>query len=120
MDREYWEMYYSKQAPNERPSDFAQFCAEKYDTSFGKLFDIGCGDGRDTLFFTTKSIPCIGVDQSLIAIEENAKRGLSLGLESVFIHADFSSCNYDLLSSGPYSIYSRFTLHAISYEEEER
>ena len=34
--------------------------------------------------------------------------------------ADFSSCDYASLANGAYSIYSRFTLHAINYEEEER
>lgn len=120
MDKDYWEKYYSDIGPTEQPSDFARFCATKYNESFGRLYDIGCGNGRDSLFFSSCSIPCTGVDQCQIATEKNKQRKEQLGLDSIFIQSDFSACDYDSLSSGPYSIYSRFTLHAINYEEEAR
>jgi len=120
VDKEYWEHYYSVQSPSEQPSDFARFCAGKYEKEFGQIFDIGCGNGRDTLFFASQAIQTTGVDQCEIAIAKNEAKKAQLGLNTSFHQADFSTCDYSSIADGAYSIYSRFTLHAISYEEEER
>ena len=120
MDRRYWESYYALQHPSEQPSDFARFCADRYKTGHGTIFDIGCGNARDTLFFSSRSIPCIGIDQCSIAISVNEAKKTKLGLSAMFCLSDFCACDYDTLSSGGYSIYSRFTLHAIDYDEEKR
>lgn len=120
MDKTYWENYYTELGPTEQPSEFAKFCAQGYDKAGGRLFDIGCGNGRDTLFFSTQSIQCTGIEQCKVATEMNEKRKAALDLDSIFMQADFSACDYDSLAAGPYSIYSRFTLHAINYEEENR
>ena len=74
MDKEYWEHYYSKQHPSHQPSPFAQFIGERYSSDYGMLFDIGCGNGRDSFFFSSQSIPCTGVDQSAVAKEKNEKK----------------------------------------------
>ena len=120
MDKEYWENYYGLQGPSEQPSDFGRFCAQRHKKEDGKIFDIGCGNGRDTFFFSSQSIPCVGVDQCKKAIGNNELKNSKLGLDVSFREDDFSTCDYDLLSNGGYSIYSRFTLHAINYEEETR
>lgn len=120
MDKEYWENYYAVQEPSEQPSDFARFCAKKHNNEYGNIFDIGCGNGRDTLFFSSRSIPCTGIDQCRVAIAKNETRKATLGLNASFYQKDFSTCDYDSLAVGGYSIYSRFTLHAISYEEENK
>lgn len=120
MDKEYWEKYYASQGPGEQPSDFARFCAQKYQKEYGLIFDIGCGNGRDTLFFASQKIPCVGIDQSQVAIEQNEAKRKQLGLDTYFHNGDFSAFDYDQLSAGPCSIYSRFTLHAINYDEEAR
>lgn len=120
MDKEYWENYYAVLGPTEQPSDFARFCAKMHKKDHGKIFDIGCGNGRDTLFFSSHSIPCMGIDQCKIAIAKNESKKTVLGLDASFHQNDFSACDYDALADGAYSIYSRFTLHAISYEEENK
>lgn len=121
MDKEYWENYYSAQEPSKQPSDFARFYTEKYKKEeHGHVFDIGCGNGRDTLFFSSQLIPCIGIEQCKIAIKNNEIRNTTLGLNASFHQKDFSTCDYDSLADGGYSIYSRFTLHAINYEEENK
>lgn len=120
MDKEYWEKYYAELGSTEQPSDFARFCAKRYKKEYGTIFDIGCGNGRDTLFFSSQLIPSAGVEQCNIAIEKNEARKIALGLNSIFYQGDFSACNYDSLAEGAYAIYSRFTLHAISYEEEKK
>lgn len=120
MDKEYWENYYAEQEPDEQPSDFARFCARRHNKEHGRIFDIGCGNGRDTLFFSSQSIPCTGIDQCEIAIAKNETKKTTLGLSALFHQKDFSTCDYDSLTDGEYSIYSRFTLHAINYEEENK
>lgn len=120
MDKEYWERYYAAQHPSDQPSDFARFCAKRYKPVHGKIFDIGCGNGRDSLFFSSQSVPCVGIDQCRVAISKNEAARARLGLNVLFHAGDFSACDYDSLSDGVYSIYSRFTLHAISYAEEDR
>ena len=77
-------------------------------------------NGRDTFFFSRQSIPSAGIDQCKKAISKNELKKSKLGLDVSFRVDDFSTCDYDLLSKGTYSIYSRFTLHAINYEEENR
>jgi len=120
VDKEYWENYYTVQGPSERPSDFARLCSEKYNENCGRIFDIGCGNGRDTLYFSSQSIPSTGIDQCEVAIAKNLTKCNDLGLDALFQAHDFSECDYDLMSDGAYSIYSRFTLHAINYKEEEK
>ena len=119
MDKEYWEKYYSATRPSDQPSDFARFFAENYSQDYGDVFDVGCGNARDTFFFASQEIPCCGVDQSRIAIQTNRTRAGVLGLNASFHHGDLGTCDYALLANGAYSIYSRFNLHAINYQEED-
>ena len=109
MDKEYWENFYTKQYPSEEPSDFARFCAKRYKKEFGHLFDIGCGNGRDTLFFSSQSIPCTGIEQSESAVEKNIIKNTALGLDASFYQNDFSACKYDELADGPYSVSVSYT-----------
>ncbi len=120
MDKAYWEHYYAEQSPDEQPSDFARFCVREYREEFGQIFDIGCGNGRDTLYFASQAIKSAGVDQCEIAIAGNVAKNVQLGLNASFHQADFCACDYSSLADGSYSIYSRFTLHAINYDEEDR
>jgi len=120
MDKNYWEDYYSAQNPSEKPSDYARFVTDYCDSATGMLFDIGCGNGRDTLDFLSQGVVCTGIDQSDVAIVKNREKCESLGLSGDFRQGDFSSLEYSKLAGGPFSIYSRFTLHAINYQEEAR
>ena len=121
MDLDYWEKFYQHFDAPQQPSHFAQFCSRKYTEEMGVIFDVGCGNARDTLFFSSQSISCAGIDQCSFATEKNKIKVQDLGLKAEFFCADFSSFNYDNVASfHGYSIYSRFTLHAINYEEEKK
>lgn len=120
MNKEYWEKYYSVKGPSDQPSDFGRFFAETYTKDYGDVFDVGCGNGRDTFYFASQAIPCCGVDQSGIAIDSNRATARVFGLNASFYHGALDTCDYASLAKGAYSIYSRFSLHAISYEEEDR
>jgi|TARA_B100001971_G_C18189284_1_gene537603 SAM-dependent methyltransferase len=120
MNKNYWNKYYSTKETTDIPSNFAKSCMDIYDNSFGHIYDIGCGNGRDTFYFAKKLIKCTGIDQSEKIIKSNNKIARSIGLKINFIKNDFSLFDYDSFTKGPFSIYSRFTLHAINYKEEER
>ena len=55
-DTEYWNKYYEKNSAPVEPSLFAKYVAEELQP--GKtLLELGCGNGRDSLFFSIKTAP---------------------------------------------------------------
>jgi tellurite methyltransferase len=126
----YWDDFYSlpEHIHNlKAPSQFATFVIGEISTSNTLLIDIGCGNGRDTIFFLRQGLPSIGIDASGSAIEYCTQTASFLNLTSAFIHAKIS--DLDLLrkieSLDIYQnvdkiiIYARFFLHAITEEDEE-
>lgn len=68
----YWNNYYkskSKRFPN---SDFSEFALDKIEKT-SSLIDIGCGDGRDSYFFSENKITTKGIDFSFETIHQNKK-----------------------------------------------
>ena len=51
---EYWDQFYERDI-NLKPSSFVKFIHTKLKSNkIVKVIDIGCGNGRDTFFFTKK------------------------------------------------------------------
>ena len=48
------------------------------------------------------------------------KKTQTLGLNAKFMVQDFSKCKFDSVVAEDFSLYSRFTLHAINYKEQNR
>ena len=119
MQKDYWEQYYESKISQKQPSDFAKYCISIFKPDLGCLFDVGCGDARDSIYFSSNSISVIGIDQSKNAIEKNICAINKLELNTTFFIDDFTCCDYQKLAGGPFSIYSRFTLHAINHDEEK-
>lgn len=118
MDKTYWSKVYSEKKSISEPSNFALFLAAQCLEEVGTLIDVGCGDGRDTYFFAETGLRCIGIDQcTTSAINfpplKNSHHNIN------FLQEDFTQSLYDTLAPKGFSIYSRFTLHALSYQEEE-
>lgn len=121
MDKNYWNNFYKNNLITDQRSDFANFCAEQYNDTHGILIDVGCGNGRDTFFFSSKGISCIGIDQSKKITEDNQKKIENYQTKNIsFLNSNFTNLKFDTIVDQAYSIYSRFTLHAINYEEEEK
>ena len=120
MEKKYWNKFYNDDTVAEKSSDFAQYCFNYYKKDCGCIIDLGCGNGRDTFFFLKHSIQSIGIDQSEIVIEGNKAKSAKLGFDGSFFIGDFSNFDFNAICDGPYSIYSRFTLHAINYKEEDK
>jgi tellurite methyltransferase len=116
----FWNSHYKKKKTPQICSLFAKFVYKNFlekDINF-PLFDVGCGNGRDTFFFLKKKINCIGIDKSSIAINKNKTKKKNHNKN--FIKGDFSSIAFDNYAEKNFSIYSRFTLHTLNQKEENR
>jgi SAM-dependent methyltransferase len=118
----YWDNYYSSTDVPELPSQFAVFAAGELPAK--AVVDLGCGNGRDSLFFARRNVPVLGVDASHAAIENCTALAEAGKLQHAsFICSDIAAP--DLRGrieqrltglSGDLLLYSRFFLHAINEE----
>jgi tellurite methyltransferase len=116
MDKNYWESYYTKQNRELIPSLFAQYVKKNYINDKTSLVELGCGNGRDAIFFAESKIQVLAIDQVQSEIEFLQHRFEKL-YNIKFLQADFTALNNDLKFD---IVYSRFTLHSISSVEEKR
>jgi tellurite methyltransferase len=117
LDKEYWTKFYSNNIDNKEilePTSFAKFLInEEYIVNQNNLIELGCGNGRDTIYFSEQGVHVTAIDQC-----ENTTKQLNTIANINSYHADFtrliqSKNNYDV-------VYSRFTLHSITDEDEKR
>ncbi len=113
-DKNYWESYYEKHSTPWKESPFAAFVWE-YLEEWKEIIELWCWNARDSLYFYNKWLKVFAVDQC-----ENEINFLNKNYwaDNLLFHAwDFTrleegkSYNY---------IYSRFTLHSINLESENR
>jgi len=83
-----WDKVYSNDPSffGEAPSDFAQICYRDFNKlRVKRLLELGCGQGRDTIFFASNGLDVHAIDSSKIAIENiNQKireKNISLSLK---------------------------------------
>lgn len=118
-DNAYWDDYYKNNqhaAEISSPSNFAIFCVDKIESIFNKkvnLLEIGCGNGRDSEFFSINH-DVTACDLSQVSINElNNKPNTKVDYRCAdFTHLE-TDVTYDV-------IYSRFTLHSVDKEGETR
>lgn len=115
-DKKYWsEFYFNNNELTKKPSLFAQYLVENSVINEGDvLFELGCGNGRDSIFFAQNNIDVTAVDQcdKNISFLNEQHNNIS------FISDDFT--NLSNLESKVNVVYSRFTLHSINDEGEQR
>ncbi len=114
-DKEYWNHIYENGSITEEPSPFAKAVISDMKTRGKDVLELGCGNGRDSMFFAREGFRVTGIDASNNAIGMLKERSLKMAAR--FICDDFVKCKtiYSVLYD---SIYSRFTLHAISENQE--
>ncbi len=102
---------------DEIPSPFALVVEEKLSKSSLDILDLGCGVGRDSLFFSKKGHKVTAVDLSDIVIKENKIRLKSYDIDFMIfdMQDDFSFFNqkFDL-------IYSYLALHYFNHETTQK
>lgn len=115
-DREYWNRYYKDIIDHKVvPSDFARLVETKLERN-SHIMELGCGNGRDSLYFLSQGHSVIAVDGADAAIDmlnEVTKEDTN----ALFVCDDFVKCQ-TLYQMKYDCIYSRFTLHAITEEQE--
>ncbi len=114
--KNYWETYYKFSKSPIRPSKFSIFCAKYLKSFHGKIYDVGCGNGRDTIFFNKLKFKCFGIDSCKSIILKN-KRKFKIYKKN-FINKDFSKLSF-LNKIEDSIIYSRFSLHSINEKKQK-
>jgi len=105
----YWDSYYTKKLAPDHASGFAAFVLP-YTEPGRHLVDLGCGNGRDSLFFAQNGIEVTAVDMSESAVGE-VRRG-SGDLPVSVVQDDFVKSK--VLFDFEYDYcYSRWTIHSI-------
>jgi len=119
MDRDYWESFYKHRLAVNFPSSFAEFCLENYIPPQSNILELGSGNGRDAFYFSEQQNDVIAVDQSAeVNHLEEEKLDVSPTKNRLkIVRDDFVQMDYSK-HKGVDVIYSRFTLHAISQEQE--
>jgi tellurite methyltransferase len=111
MDIEYWEKYYKDRKQPFPHSNFSGFVAS-YLSEGDSLVDCGCGNARDSVYFSKIGINVTAIDQCPSLIDDLRKTIDNVG----FSVADFTrldgSTKWDC-------VYSRFTLHSIPEDQED-
>ena len=78
-----------------------------------KLLDLGCGEGRNAIYFATKGFEVVGLDLSLPGLEKTRRYAREVGVEVATIHADI--VEYELEDTYDV-IFSTGTLHYLPPE----
>ena len=120
-DKKYWTEYYAKNSKPTNASTFAEFILPKLDEN-KNLIELGCGNGRDSIYFVQNKLNVVAVDQVQCEIDylnENHKE------ENItFVCDDFTNLDntkHEIINETDFDyIYSRFTFHSINEKKENR
>lgn len=114
MDKNYWIEYYKKNLAPHEPSRFALDILERLEK--GKsLLELGCGNGRDSIFFARNGLNVTAIDQAENVIAELNQKYADIE----FLTDDFVESSLFVQREFDY-IYSRFTLHTITKYEQSK
>lgn len=116
--RKYWNDFYKKYKAPILPSSFAKFILRKKSKEDKSLLELGCGNGRDSLFFMNNNIRVTACDSSTKAINEIKNQLSHINIKN-FHCIDFTKLKENHFKKKFDLVYSRFTLHSISYYQEK-
>ncbi|MGV2950190.1 class I SAM-dependent methyltransferase [Acinetobacter sp. AGC35] len=122
---DYWNDFYSSILDNSRiniPSQFSIFFLSDINYYQNIVLDIGCGNGRDSIFFAKNGIFTIGIDASEEAINicknYNMKNAMFINssIDDLDLIDQVKRIKQDLKKE--IIVYSRFFLHAIDENKQ--
>jgi len=120
MDIDYWNNYYKIGNVISEPSSFAEFCLNEFMPDGARIIELGSGNGRDSLYFARHGFDVIAIDQSHSACLYSQEQADKNSLDRLkFIESDFTNNNFDEHSIVDV-FYSRFTMHSITFEQQNR
>ncbi len=123
MDKKYWERFYENNSTvsvPRFPSSFAEFCLTNFISSKDTVIELGAGNGRDAIFFGVNGLRVYAIDQSTVQSERHlANQSADVADRVVLIKQDFTLDSFsDFRDANVF--YSRFTMHAIDQDGEDR
>lgn len=110
----YWNQYYKNRICPEEPSSFAQYVMTLVEPN-RHLVELGCGNGRDAVYFAGHGLRVTALDMSQEAVSVLRNRNIE---NASFFCGDFVNSDIHQPESYDYA-YSRFTIHAISQNQEQ-
>lgn len=127
----YWEDYYSQRRRDQAfvPSQFAAFVASEAAGRIDGILEVGCGNGRDALFFSGLGYRVVGIDSSSEAIDLCRSRASSLPEPErerlVFVNTTAAGSGVTSgleqlarIGAERIAVYARFFLHAVDESVE--
>ena len=121
--KRHWSLFYNRRRTTV-PSSFAASVATELKETC-QIVDIGCGNGRDSLFFARLGHSVLGLDIAAPVINQDASVAESEQVDNVsFEELDVSVPDSlakvirSTVDAGSLVIYARFFFHAITEEEE--
>ncbi len=113
-DREYWNKFYKEnKETNLSCSSFANFSHQWVDNR-KRLIELGCGNGRDSIHFLNSGLNVTSIDNAKETIKELQKNHPEIN--SICMDID----DIDSLQDTYEIVYSRFFLHSIDEERENK
>jgi len=86
-----------------QPSEFAREVSELLPARGGRILELGCGEGRDCVFFAGLGFEVTGVDVSAAGLHKAERLARMRGVHVRWIHADAARCalneRFDLVYS---------------------
>ncbi len=117
----YWDRFYDEEHPDlAEPTSFARYCA-RYLRPSALIFEIGCGNGRDALFFARVQLRVIASDASHVAIDHLREEAAPKEWRYMarFVARPMEALD-DRHAGEIDAIYMRFVLHAVDAEVAAR
>lgn len=121
----YWNQFYDARASAlAMPSQFALFVLGETAGDCA-IVDVGCGTGRDALYFSSQGRRVVGIDASVAGVKHCSDLATKNALDAKFIASpiDSPSLTNEVRSvatlDGAICVYARFFIHAINDEEEQ-
>lgn len=111
----YWEQYYLNHKMPSEPSPFAKFVSPFLGKG-KRLIELGCGNGRDSIFFVKEGISVTSIDQCEKEIAYLNEKFSDIN-DIKFLASDMTNMKNDISSD---YFYSRFTIHSIDSEGENK
>ncbi len=111
---EHWDSCYAAGAAPSDPSPFAVHVRQHMSGGERDLVEVGCGNGRDSVYFAQTGLAVTAIDASPVAIEFCRE---THDAEIAFRHGRLEEA--DLPSGAFDAVYARFVLHAMTLDEEQ-
>lgn len=120
-DQEYWDEFYRGRLAVGFPSPFAEFCRSHFLDDTSHLLELGPGNGRDAFYFYDHGHQVTGVDLSASAVDLCRARAADAPHPG---RLRFECGDFSRLDPADHpdidAVYSRFTMHSIDAEAEQR